>query len=133
MGIHRTGVRRTGSALSRRSLRARGGGMGTRGWITLAVTVALAGVAPCSSVARASSLLGNVSMGGGEHWVSKRTPFQPEGNRRTGEVSAHALLGHRALPMMLEGYGSRTRDRVDTATEAVYDLTTYEVGIGVAG
>src|SRR6267154_336880 len=94
---------------TRRAYSSRYGGMMTAGTrAALLLTAFLLGSSLSASSGSAFGLVGNISAGLGEKWGSHLTFLNPINNRGT-EPSVNVLLGHRALPILLEGYASETR------------------------
>jgi len=103
---------------------------GTRA--ALLLTAFLLGSSLSASSGSAFGLVGNISAGLGEKWGSHLTFLNPINNRGT-EPSVNVLLGHRALPILLEGYASETRADGTNDFDDPFQETRIEVGLGAAG
>jgi hypothetical protein len=105
---------------------------GTR--IALLLAAFFLGPALSAPNASAIGLMGNVSAGLGEKWGSDPY-YRPIHEGGTLEPNANVMVGHRALPILLEGYASRTRrdGRPDTDNNVLFEETRIEVGLGAAG
>ena len=107
--------------------------MGICRWITLLFAVSILDSVLSPSVASALPFVGNLGIGMGGHWMSESPLLRPIHDRRTPELTVHALVGHSSIPVAIEAYGSRTRNDVEGDQEASYRQKTYEVGLGIAG
>lgn len=89
----------------------------------------------CASEGLALPLIGNIGAGFGEKWRSE--PSFPRSTETGGawEPIVNVILGHRSLPVVLEGYASGTRQdgRPDTANDVLLRETRVETGLGLAG
>jgi hypothetical protein len=104
---------------------------GTRAAVLL--TAFLLGSALSTSRGSAFGLVGNVSAGLGGRWGSDPLFGHPIHKGGIQEPSVNIMLGHRALPILLEGYVSGTRRDVDDSFDDLFRETRTEVGLGAAG
>jgi len=97
------------------------------------LTAFLLGSALSTTSGSAFGLVGNLSAGLGEKWWSHPTFDNRIHKGGTREPSANVLLGHRVLPILLEGYASQTRGDGTTDVETSFEETRVEVGLGAVG
>ena len=98
------------------------------------LTVLFLGSTLSASGGSASWLVGNVSVGLGEKWRSEPSFPHPVRDGGTRELAANVMLGHGALPVLLNAYFARTREDVepDTDEDVIYQETRVEAGLGLA-
>jgi len=123
-----------GTASPTRYRSPRGGRMTIETRAALLLTALLLGSSVSTSSASAFGLVGNISAGLGEKWGSGPSFSNLAHKGGTREPSVNVMLGHRALPILLEGYASGTRRDGSPATmETLLQETRIEFGLGVAG
>jgi len=109
----------------------------TKTGITTGLFLTLLAALVCACEGSTFPLRGNVSAGIGQKWRTEPSFPQtlPPRTRSAFEPIVNVIAGLRSLPVVLEVYGSRTRQNghPDTANDVILQETRIESGIGLAG